>query len=194
MSTFSPAGSSQFDASASPSRSQPASSFFIFAVALSLLFLAYIVYLFVSQLSVQKEAENYKQEVASLQQQVQTLRDKKVGSLEKAKLALDQIDAQRIYWSHVIGDVLLILPKDSKTNTPRTDFLSYSGSSDGKLMLSAKTINGSQNPYTDIADIVSAFTHSVSFSNAFVPTISKNQNEQGQTVLTYVLNLAYHGK
>ena len=178
---------------ASPPR-HPALSFFVLAVVLSLLFLAYLVYLFVAQVSVKKEAETYQQETVTLQQQVDGLQSRKVGAMQQAKLVLDRIDAQRIYWSKVIHDALLILPKDAKTGAARAEFLSYSGSSDGKLIMSAKTVAGSANPYVDIADVVSAFSKSTFFSGVFVPTISKNQNDQGQTVLTYVLNLTYHGK
>lgn len=171
----------------------PALSFFGLTVALTLLFLAYLVYLFIAQMSAKKEAETYQQETKTLQQQVAVLEAKKVNSLQQAKGVLDRIDNQRIYWSKVVYDALLILPKDPKTGAARTEFLSYSGSSDGKLIMSAKTIAGSENPYGDVADVVSAFSKSTTFRNVFVPTISKNQNDLGQTVLTYVLNLTYHG-
>lgn len=172
----------------------PASSLLILAVVLSLLFITYLVYLFVAQVSVKKEAETYLQETTSLQQQADLLRNKKVDYLQKAKQVIDKVDGQRIYWSKVIYDALLVLPKDSKTGKSKAEFLSYSGSVDGKLVMSAKTLAGSQNPYGDVADVVSAFTRSPTFSNVFVPTISKNQNDQGQTILTYVLNLTYHGE
>lgn len=171
----------------------PALSFFVLAVVLTLLFLGYLVYLFAAQASVKKEAEIHQQETVVLQQQVDTLQSRKVGAMQQAKLVLDRIDTQRIYWSKVIHDALLILPKDTKTGAARAEFLSYSGSSDGKLIMSAKTVAGSVNAYVDIADVVSAFSKSSFFRDVFVPTISKNQNDQGQTVLTYVLNLTYHG-
>lgn len=185
--------SSDSTASTPASGRNPALSFVVLAVVLSLLFLAYLVYLFVAQASVKKEAETYQQETMALQQQVDTLQSRKVGAMQKAKLVIDRIDAQRIYWSKVIRDAFLILPKDVKTGAARTEFLSYSGSNDGKLIMSAKTVAGSPNPYADVADVVSAFSKSSFFSNVFVPTISKNQNDQGQAVLTYVLNLTYHG-
>lgn len=187
MSTFTPQDQSQTPRS-------PALSFFVLAVVLSLLFSAYVVYLFVAQFSTKKEADVYVQETVQLQQQVNTLTQKKVGYLQKAKQVLDKIDSQRIYWSKVIHDALLVMPKDAKTGATKSDFLSYSGSSDGKLVMSMKTIAGSQGPYTDVADVVNAFSRSSVFRDVFVPTISKNQNDQGQAVLTYVLNLTYHGE
>lgn len=187
MSTFTPQDQSQAPRS-------PALSFFVLAVVLSLLLLGYIVYLFVAQLSVKKEAQVYVQETMQLQQQVNTLTQRKVGALQKAKQVLDRIDGQRIYWSKVISDALLIMPKDAKTGAAKSEFLSYSGSNERKLIMSMKTIAGSESPYLDVADVVSAFSKSSAFSDVFVPTISKNQNDQGQAVLTYVLNLTYNGK
>lgn len=172
----------------------PASNFVILTVVLSVLFLGYLVYLFAGQLSATKEAEGYIAETKTIQQQISALQARKVSFLQNAKQVLDRIDAGRIYWSKVINDALLIIPKDAKSGSNKAEFLTYSGSTDGKLVLSAKTFNASPNPYLDIADVVTAFNKSSIFRDTFVPTISKNQNEQGQTVLTFVLNLTYHGK
>ncbi len=172
----------------------PASNFVILTVVLSLLFLGYLVYLFAGQVSATKEAEGYTAETKNVEQQVAALQAKKVSYLQNARQVLDRIDAGRIYWSKVIGDALLVVPKDAKSGSNKAEFLTYSGASDGKLVLSAKTYTGSQDPYLDIADVVAAFNKSSIFRDTFVPTISKNQNEQGQTVLTFVLNLTYHGK
>ncbi len=182
------------DVSATNVPRHPASNFVILTVVSSVLFLGYLVYLFAGHLSATKEAEGYAAETKSLQQQVATLQARKVSYLQNAKQVLDRIDAGRIYWSKVIGDALLIVPKDLKSGSNKAEFLSYAGGSDGKLTLSAKTTNSSQDPYLDIADVVTAFNKSTIFRETFVPTISKNQNEQGQTILTFVLNLTYHGK
>ena len=154
----------------------------------------YSGYLGVTQYLTAHEAEALSSETTQIQQQVVTLQQGKVSALQHAKIVLDTIDAERVMWSKIIRDTLTLVPRDPKTSSALIEFVSYSGSSDGHLVLNGKTSGDPTAAYENIAQLVSIFNQSTLFRDAFVPTISKNVNEQGQTVLTFVLNLTYHGE
>lgn len=128
--------------------------------------------------------------VADLTAKTKDLESKGVASAASASELIAQIDKEYVVWSKIIQRVQNVVPKNSK-NKPKVDFLSYSGGRDGKITLNTRTLNTSDDPYQDTADVLRAFNGSDDFYEAFLPGINKTVLEDGSEVLNYVLQMSF---
>ena len=77
------------------------------------------------------------------------------------------------------------------TQVPRVNILSYSGSADGRILLNTRTIEAQLEPWDAVSDIIAAFNGSSFFANAYVPSITRGETDQGTRFLSFILNLQY---
>ncbi len=141
-----------------------------------------------SSIETDLQLENVK--VAELSEKTRALEAQGVASAASASELIAQIDQEYVVWSKVIQRVQNVVPKSSKSQA-KVDFLSYSGGRDGKITLNTRTLNDSEDPYQDTADLLKSFNNSEYFSEAFIPGINKTVLEDGAEVLTYVLQMNF---
>jgi len=125
-----------------------------------------------------------------IQSQIDTLRSSKVEVSQNAQEALKKIQTDEIRWSEVIDQVDKLVPKDS-SGKDKIQILSYSGSGNGHVSLNTVTQPTSLPAFEDVANLISVFNNSVFFKNAYVPAISKGQNQDGSVTLSFVINMEY---
>lgn len=129
-------------------------------------------------------------ETAAIQTEIETYRANKVEVSQNATEALAKIETDEIRWSEVIAEVNQLIPTDSNGNN-LVEILSYSGSGQGRIALNAVTQPMAVPPFDDVAKLIATFNNSVFFKDVYVPAISKGQNEDGSTTLSFVLNMDY---
>ncbi len=126
----------------------------------------------------------------AVQIEIDELRGSKVEVSQNASEALKKINAEEIRWSEVIDNVSQLVPKDASGRN-KIEILSYSGSGNGRVSLNTVTQPTSLPAFDDVANVIAVFNNSVFFKNAYVPAISKGQNEDGSVTLSFVLNMDY---
>ena len=142
------------------------------------------------QASLAGDNNSLDQQITSLNTQIDSLKQQKVDVSKNAVDALTQINSQEIHWSNIITAINTLVPKNAD-GTSKINFLSYSGSADGKLNLSASTNPAAVPPFADIAQLISVFNNNVYFKDAFVPSISIGKDQTGLSTLTFIFNVTY---
>lgn len=168
-------------------KSNPANLVLLFLVVGMTL---YGVFLAVQKGSVLANTTKLEQEIVVLQQEVNKYRDGKVEVSKNATEALAKITAEEIRWSDVIAEVNKLIPSDA-SGRKQIDVLSYSGSGKGRIALNAVTQPSSVALFDNVAKLIATFNNSVFFKDVYVPSISKGQNENGTSSLSFVLNMDY---
>jgi len=133
------------------------------------------------------------QEIAGIDNQLEKLRSSDTVSAQTAVSALNKISINEIEWSKVLISTIDIAPKDLVAARALIKFTSYGGAEGGRLSLNAQTYpsRDTQKLLGSIAKTIEAFNGNPDFNDAFVPSISKSVSEDGETVLSFVLNVAY---
>ncbi len=129
-------------------------------------------------------------QITNLNSEINSLKQQKVGVSKNAIDALAKIKNHEIRWSNIITAINTLVPKNAD-GTAKINFLSYSGSADGKLNLSASTNPAAFPPFADVAQLISVFNNNVYFTNAFVPAISIGKDQNGLSTLTFIFNVTY---
>lgn len=129
-------------------------------------------------------------QITNLNSEINSLKQQKVDVSKNAIDALAKINNHEIHWSNIIIAINTLVPKNTD-GTAKINFLSYSGSADGKLNLSASTNPAVIPPFTDVAQLITVFNNNVYFKNAFVPSISIGKNQNGLSTLTFVFDVTY---
>ncbi len=106
-----------------------------------------------------------------------------------AKQTVKDLKKGTIEWSKAINNVRETVPQDGIE--PIVQILSYSGSTASDLALNMKTVEGSENPYLDVAAVIKSFSDSPLFADAFVPSISAGADKSGSTILSFTLSAKY---
>ena len=172
-----------------PNRGSP----FLFVLSVLLLILAVAggFYLNLSKSALEDEQKRIDGENATLDTEITALRAQNVQGAQLAQSWLDEIKIQEINWSGVIEAIELLLPKDEKTGLPVVNILSYSGTEGGKVNLSVESKAQSEGTFENVARLISAFNSNTLFSNAVVPSIARGESEEGDVLLSFVLNVKY---
>jgi hypothetical protein len=164
-------------------------------VNLILLFLVigltlYGVFLNFQKGGVLTNTSNLEKDVLALKAEVSTFKENKVEVSKNATDALVKIEAEEIRWSDVIAEVNQLIPSDA-SGKRQIEILSYSGSGQGRIALNAVTQASSIPLFDNVAKLIATFNNSVFFKDVYVPSISKGQNENGTSTLSFVLNMVY---
>jgi len=167
---------------------------FIFSLILFAGLIVSALYLSFSKSAIIGQQQQLDTDIASLQTQIQQLKSQNIEAAQFAKQWLDQVEKDEILWSKVINTLQDLIPVDSITQKSKIQFLSYSGATGGKLTMNSQTIEGSADPYGDIAQLISTFNTSSFFADAYVPSISRGLSQAGNPILSFVFNAVYQEK
>lgn len=131
------------------------------------------------------------QEIESVNAQILELENQNLASALMAQEWLKEIEEEEIKWSGVITRLNSTVPFDAVSKQEKAIFTSYSGGTDGRITLTTQTRPVSYNPFLDVAELIEVFNESTAFTEAYVPAISKTEDEDGRELATFVLNLKY---
>jgi Tfp pilus assembly protein PilN len=165
----------------------------ILAVAVVLLLAAGAFYLQLQKTAITEEQGRLKEEIKSLNSEITALESQKLEAAQLAQQWLASIQQDEIRWSNILDKIDELVPQDI-LGARKVDFLSYSGSQGGKLVLNAQTKPSKIEPFKDVADLISSFNSTPYFFDAYVPTISRGETETGDKLLTFIFNVSYREK
>ena len=167
---------------------------FIFSIIAVIAVIAGAFYLYLQKSAIGDEQNRLDGDIASLQNEISALEAQKVQAAQMAQAWLDEIKKDEILWSGVITRVQSLIPLDIATQIPKVDILSYNGAQDGRVLLNVRTVEAQLEPWESVAEILSVFNGSSYFADAFVPSITRGETDQGKKILSFVLNLNYVGE
>lgn len=157
-----------------------------------LIIVALALYLGLQKASLNEEQNRLRGEIASLQEEITALEGQKVEAAQLAQQWLNLLEEEEIRWSLVLSQVQSLIPYDATTNRDKIEFLSYSGSEDGRITMNAKTRSLRTEPFPDVAELIEVFNDSSFFSNATVPSITRAETNDGSKVASFVFYAMYH--
>ncbi len=164
---------------------------FILSVLLLVGLVASALYLSFSKTAIAEQQKQLDDQIVQLNVQISQLKALNLEGQQFAKQWLDQLERTEIRWSKVIKTVQDLLPVDSLTQTPRVQFLSYSGSPGGKLTMTSQTLPGSADPFGDVSMLLNVYNNSSYFKDAYIPSVNHGISQSGQDLLTFVFNVSY---
>jgi len=164
---------------------------FIFSMILLVGLVASALYLSFAKSAIEEQQNQLDDEIASSTNEIALLKSQNVEGAQFASEWLDQLEKTEVRWSQVIKTVQDLLPVESLTQTPRVQFLSYSGSAGGKLTMNAQTSVGSADPFGDVSTLLNVFNNSAFFKDAYIPSVSHGISQTGQDLLSFVFNVTY---
>ncbi len=140
-----------------------------------------------------QEKAQVKQQVDTLNEEVRVLKAQKIESVQLTQNFLKQLEIDEVHWSQVINQVQNLIPRDDK-NQEKVKFLSYTGSGKGKIVMNAQTRSSNEEPYADVAELIATFNQSAKFKDAYVPTLTRGETDNGQKTLSFVFNATFYEK
>jgi|GEM_PF-1779220 len=164
---------------------------FIFSVILLLGLVASALYLSFTKTAIQDQQKQLDTDITTLNSQIDDLKSQNVEGQQYAQQWLADLEKTEIHWSEVIKTIQSTLPVDPLTQKPVVEFLTYSGSTGGKLTLNAQTIEGAVNPFENLTTLIGTFNNSAFFKDAYVPSVSHGVSQSGQDLLSFVFNVTY---
>lgn len=144
-----------------------------------------VFYLQLSKSSFDNDVVQADSDLSKLTRQAEEYRAANVEKAVSAKKTLDIVKQGYIKWSEVIEKILATTPKNPDTKAPLVEYSSYSGAEGSKLNISAKTLEDRDDPFSDVANLIRAFSGSTYFKGPFVPSISTNVLDNGKMVLSF---------
>ena len=167
------------------------SMLFIFSLVLLVGLIASAFYLSFAKTAIVDQQKQLDSDIGSLQTQLDDLKAQNIEGAQFAMQWLAQIEKEEVRWSKVIKSVQDLIPIDSLTQKAKIQFMSYGGSSSGKLTMNAQTAEGSMDPFANVSELISFFNSSSYFKDAYVPSISRGVTQAGNPLLTFVFNVTY---
>jgi hypothetical protein len=164
---------------------------FIFSIVLLVGLVASALYLSFAKTAIQDQQKQLDDQIVQLNTQIDQLKAQNVEGQQFAQQWLAQLEKSEIRWSKVIKTLQDLLPVDPLTQKPRVQFLSYSGSTGGKLTLNSQTPAGSADPFGDVSILLNVFNNSAYFKDAYIPSVSHGVSQTGQDLLSFVFNVTY---
>ncbi|MFC1600282.1 hypothetical protein ACFL3T_04610 [Patescibacteria group bacterium] len=165
-------------------------------IAIVLIFGAGLAYgYFFSQVNaVESELDSIGSQIAQAENELEELQASDAVLAQRAVNSLDAVKNKEVEWSNVLATLNRITPVDLIEKKPLIEFISYSGSEDGRLSFNVRT-QASENVkklLDAVSKTIEIFDETPDFSNPFVPSVSKSVNNLDQTLLTFVLNVDYN--
>ncbi len=152
--------------------------------------LAYGTYVYFQVASAETDNARMNKIVTDYENQVLQYQNNNIEQAINAKQTVDAISKETVEWSKIIKEVRRTVPKNTE-GASVVDILSYSGSDSSQISLNMKTIPGSITPYLDVAKVIQAFGTNPTFREAFVPSISGGEDQDGKQILTFMLSVEY---
>ncbi|PIR54996.1 hypothetical protein COU74_04650 [Candidatus Peregrinibacteria bacterium CG10_big_fil_rev_8_21_14_0_10_36_19] len=163
------------------------SKMFFLGLAVMGLMIIYTVYVLLQNSALSAELKDVDAEYKAQANLLLQYENKKILEAVSAKEVLNRLTSDEVKWSNVIRSIRQTLPNDL------VEILSYSGSVGNEISLNVKTKVNSENAYIDVAKLIAAFAKSSDFEDAFVPSISSGVDQEGNDVLTFLLNTKFVG-
>ncbi len=167
---------------------------FLFAFLVLLAVAGLTLYLNMQKTALTEEQDRIRVEVTGLNNEIMALQAQNVEGARIAQDWLEKIKEDEIRWSTVIDAIWELVPKDDVTGKPLVKILSYSGTSGGKISLNVDTTGERVNTFANVAKLIGAFNATTSFSNAYVPSIARGEDEEGDIQLSFGMNVTYLGE
>lgn len=152
------------------------------------------IYFQVTVTSAKKEVKKLEMQKDELDKPLTGSAASKLNELQAAvaiKSQLQKIEISQVRWSKLMEKVSATIPKIKGTQDPIVIFRSYNGDTTGTITVNASTRGGSIDPFADASLLIKAFTSDPSFSDVFVPTLTKSIGSDGNPVLNFVLSFTY---
>ncbi|HLG25919.1 MAG TPA: hypothetical protein VI588_04010 [Candidatus Gracilibacteria bacterium] len=163
----------------------------ILALAACVGVVAFSFYLGLQKSAIQEEQKRLDGEILTLKNEIIALEEEKVEAAQLAQKWLEEVEKKEIRWSGVITRVNSLLPFDAVTKQYKVKFLSYSGAQGGKLTLNGQSRETVSDPYPDVAEVIEVFNDSSYFYNAYVPSVTRGENDQGLKLASFILSAYY---
>ena len=167
---------------------------FVLAIFVLLIMVGFSVFLNLQKTALTDEQTRIRDEITGLNNEIMSLQ---AQNLEGASIAQDwlaEINQQEIRWSSVIDSIWELLPKDEKTAASIVKILSYNGATGGKINLNVETNGERVGTFANVAKLIAAFNSNPRFEKAMVPSISRGEDDQGNIVLSFGMNVNYTGE
>lgn len=149
------------------------------------------LYLGLQKATLNEEKSRLEGEIAALNDEIASLEGQKVEAAQLAQQWLDLLEEEEVRWSVVLSQVQSLIPFDATTNRNKIEFLSYSGTEDGRITMNAKTRALRVEPFPDVAELIEVFNDSTFFSSATVPSITRAEMNDGSKVASFVFYATY---
>lgn len=159
------------------SRLLPTLVVFVFVIGL-----LYTLFLVFERFNLNGDIKTLEAEKVDVGNQIATFQDQEIEELFVAQNLKDQVEASSIQWSKVI--------KSLQDLTPVTVFLSAYGISES----GAIQVSGLGDSFGSVADIIAALQKSSDFTDVFVPSVTSGKTSDGQSVVSFSLQLLYAQK
>lgn len=167
---------------------------FLLAVLVLMAAAGLSVFLNMQKAAITEEQDRIRVEVSGLNNEIMALQAQNVEGARVAQDWIAKIKADEIRWSSVIEAIWGLLPTDDTTGEPLVKILSYSGSTGGKLNLNVETTGERFDTFANVARLIAAFNTTTRFSGAFVPSIARGEDDQGNVLLSFTLGVTYLGE
>jgi Tfp pilus assembly protein PilN len=164
---------------------------FVIAVLALVLVGAFSVYLNLQKSSVNSENERLSAEIVSLNNEINVFEGQKIEAARIAQKYLAAIEKDEVKWSQALTRIRSLIPYDASSRKNKVDFASYSGTQGGKLSMNASTLATREDPYIYVAEVIRSFNASSFFSEAYVPSITRGETDDGEKVATFLFNVNY---
>ena len=167
---------------------------FVLSIFVLFIMVGFSVYLNLQKTALTDEQGRIRDEISGLNNEIISLQ---AQNLEGASIAQDwlaEIKNQEIRWSSVIDGIWELLPKDEKTAASIVKILSYNGATGGKINLNVETTGERVGTFANVSKLIAAFNSNPRFEKAIVPSISRSEDDQGNIVLSFGLNVNYAGE
>lgn len=168
------------------------SPLFVVGLIAIMLVVAYGGYVLFKKSDVADEEKKNQLVIEQLQTEVSKLEEGRVLEAISAKKTSFEIAENAVKWSVVIEKLRDTVPRDGGDRV--AEIISYSGNSASGISLNFETVEGRDEPYLDVADIIEAFNESEEFDGGFVPGISSGVSPRGDEILTFSMNVVYLGE
>ncbi len=152
----------------------------IVIAALFVITAGFSIYLAIKQNLLSSEINELQVRKESLTQEINKKGSDSADAAEKVRDQLKKIELVKLPWSKIMEKIESIIPQ--------IKILSYSGTDDGKITISASTREESLDPLGDIATAVRVLNEEPTFSHIFIPSISKSITQQGSSILSFSIN------
>lgn len=163
----------------------------ILAVIALVIVVGFAAYLNMQRSAFTDQSSRLDEDVRALKNQISVLEGQKVEAARLSQQYLAAIESEEIVWSKALTRIKSLVPFDAVNSSNKIIFSSYSGSKGGELSMNSVTRPTRLDPYEDVAELIKVFNDSSFFTNAYVPSISRGETDEGEKMATFVFNTTY---
>ncbi len=137
----------------------------------------YTLFLLFQTFNLNREVRKMNEEILNLEGSLAQLEEDQVEALFNAEGLVEEVKGVRIPWSQVIKQLQDLTPVN-------VFFSSYGASEDGAIQLSGLGDN-----YGSVAAVIEKLQNSENFQGVFVPSVTLGSTGEGQSVVSFSLQV-----